>query len=269
MTSLGLRLRLVIFVVVLEKKLNEPQDEDDIDDPEMFKHGFAPLHAYIRSMELFLKIAYRLCMEKPTWRVSKSNTIVKERESYICTTIKQKLGLRINEPLPGGGNRNDGNTGRKFFKEYKVICEITGLDVTIMERMFVILTVINSRKQIDYEAYQIYAEETRKLYVQKYGWYPLSPTIHKLLVHGGSLIKHAILPIGLCSEEAQETRNKSIRKFREFHSRKFNRLVNIEDVFLRLLLTSDPLISLSNRRPAKSSDKEFPENAKFLLVDVN
>lgn len=248
------------------KSLNFPILQTDEDDPEKYKFGISPLHAMIRSMELLLKVSYRLHMEKPSWRVSKKNQDVKKREMTIRTALKEQLGLRIGEPLPGGGNSNDGNCARRFFKNYKTVSRITELNEDILERFSVILMLINSKVEISVPAYQAYAEETRTRFVQLYGWYALSPTVHKLLVHGAALIKHALLPIGMFSEEAQESRNKSIRKYREHHSRKFNRLVNMEDVFKRLLVSSDPLISLSNRQPLNTSELQLPDGAAQLVL---
>lgn len=76
-----------------------------------------------------------------------------------------------------------------------------------------------------------------------------------------------VLPIGMYGEEAQESRNKSIRKYRELHARKFNREKNIEDVFKRLLLTSDPLLSLTYGTFSKSAKQDIPELAKHFIVD--
>lgn len=71
----------------------------------------------------------------------------------------------------------------------------------------------------------------------------MPPVVHKLLIHGAAIAKEAILPIGLLSEEAMEARNKDIRRFREQHTRKSSRMATNEDLFRRLLLTSDPFIS--------------------------
>lgn len=251
------------------KKLNDAAKQQDPDDPDKFGHGFSPLHAYIRSMELFLKVSYRLKMEKPTWRVAKTNEKVRQREVLIRSEIREKLGLRISEPMPGGGNSNDGNTARKFFREWRVVCEITGLNKELLERMHNILAVINSNCEINIDSFSEYIESTRELYVSEYEWYPLSPTLHKLLVHGRAIVKHAILPVGMYSEEALETRNKSIRKFRENHSRRFNRIVNITDVYQRLMLTSDPVISLLNRAHRNAVDSSLPVGALSLIKTMN
>ncbi|XP_062710003.1 uncharacterized protein LOC109400772 [Aedes albopictus] len=101
------------------KNLNDATNDLNETNAEKFSRGFSPLHCYIRTMELFLKVAYRLKMEKPTWPVAKSNEAVRQREATIRAEIKRRLGLRISEPLPSGGNSNDGNTSRTFFKEWR------------------------------------------------------------------------------------------------------------------------------------------------------
>lgn len=67
--------------------------------------------------------------------------------------------------------------------------------------------------------------------------------MHKILTHGASVIAELIVPIGELSEEALEARNKDIKKYREFHARKNSRIGTNEDIFRRLLLSSDPLFT--------------------------
>lgn len=55
--------------------------------------------------------------------------------------------------------------------------------------------------------------ETAKLYIQLYPWHPMTPTMHKILIHSVTVIENALLPIGLLSEEA-EARNKHFRQYR-------------------------------------------------------
>jgi len=63
------------------------------------------------------------------------------------------------------------------------------------------------------------------------------PTVHKILVHGSSVAKFALLPIGQLSEEALEARNKYLRNFLLNHTRKFSRTITNRDLFQRLLHT--------------------------------
>jgi hypothetical protein len=89
-----------------------------------------------------------------------------------------------------------------------------------------------------------YAKDTASCYVDLYDWYNMTCHllyIHvKLLIHGAYIIENAVLPIGQLSKEAQEARNKDIKRLRECHSRKCSRMCTIEDVFNFLLISSDP-----------------------------
>lgn len=76
-------------------------------------------------------------------------------------------------------------------------------------------------------------------------------TVHKLLIHSAKIIQTSLLPIGQMSEEAQESCNKFIKKYRQDFARKTSRVKNMEDGFSRLLISSDPLISSLRTLPAK------------------
>lgn len=262
------------------KKLSNPIEAQICDDRNKIE-TIPVLHAYIRSMELLLNVSYRIPLKK--WRINKGNETFLERQRAIREEFK-KIGLRISEPLPSGGNcifllyrevdpfififssgnTNDGNTARRFFQDPETTARITGLEVDIVRRVATLLCALSSKLEIDVKSFETYAEETRKLYVHYYDYYPLSPSVHRILVHGSEIISHCEIPIGLLSEEAQERRNKSIRKFREHHSRQFSRLANIEDVFRRLLLTSDPVMTLTKQFP-QTDKNQFPESVQNLL----
>lgn len=62
----------------------------------------------------------------------------------------------------------------------------------------------------------------------------------QLLVHGGSIVRHAILPIGQLSEEADEFYHKDIQEYRLYHTRKFTRVGTVSDLFNRIPTSSDP-----------------------------
>ena len=70
-----------------------------------------------------------------------------------------------------------------------------------------------------------------------------TPTMHKKLIHGDVIIKHALLPIGQLSEEATEARNKHFRNYRQNFARKFSRESCHSDIFNQLRRSSDSLLS--------------------------
>ena len=84
--------------------------------------------------------------------------------------------------------------------------------------------------------------------------------MHKLLIHGADISKEAILPIEQLSEDALESRNKDIRKFRLHNTRKISREATNEDLFRSLLLTSDPLISSITFHNSKKNRSRSEKN---------
>lgn len=65
------------------KLLNQKSEFPDSDNPEIYAYGMSLLHAYVRTMELCLKITYRLGLKTPSWRVSKKNEDVKQRSVQL------------------------------------------------------------------------------------------------------------------------------------------------------------------------------------------
>jgi len=88
----------------------------------------------------------------------------------------------------------------------------------------VILEVISSGHKINTEKYFKYATDTVEMYVRLYPWHPMTPTMHKVLIHGAIVIQNALLPIGQLSEDAAEARNKYFRLYRQEFARKFSRV---------------------------------------------
>ncbi|CAH0551072.1 unnamed protein product [Brassicogethes aeneus] len=221
---------------------------------EALKFGLSILHARIRFFESLLHLAYKLPLKKWQARSDEEKKVVKEKKEEIQRAFKKELGLLVDVPKAGVGNTNDGNTSRKFFDEPECSSRITGINLDLIRRFKVILEVISSGYSIDAEKYDAYALETAKMYKDLYGWHPMSPTVHKVLMHGALIISNAILPIGNLSEEAAEVRNKHFRQYRLNFARKFSQVKCNRDILNRLLLSSDPY--LSSCRPRQHKKKE-------------
>lgn len=69
------------------------------------------------------------------------------------------------------------------------------------------------------------------------------PNVHKLLIHGPSVVKHFLITIGQLSEDVQESRHKEFRKFRSEYAMKISRVNVNTDILHNLLVSSDPLIT--------------------------
>lgn len=162
----------------------------------------------------------------------------------------------------------DGNTARRFFKNTSVSASITEVEETLIKRFHVILQTMSSGHDVNVKKFKQYALETAKLFVDTYPWYPMSITVHKILIHGPQIIDSALLPIGQLSEDAQEARNKDIKKYREGFWRKCCRTKTMEDVFNWLTVSSDPYISSLRKLPSKKLNSFLPEAVQLLVAPI-
>lgn len=232
---------------------------------DTLRFGLSILHARIRFFESVLHLAYKLPIRK--WRIhsEEEKELVKAEKKRIQEDFRLKMGLIVDVPKPGYGNTNDGNTSRRFFADPNLAAKITGIDNNLIFRFKVILEAISSGHRIDTAKFAEYAMETAKLYVELYSWHPMTPTVHKILIHGATIIEHALLPIGQLSEEAAEARNKHFRLYRTNFARKFSRESCNLDILNRLLLSSDPLVSCMRPVQKKRSKPFLSETLALLL----
>lgn len=240
--------------------ISRPLNDDNL------QYGLSTLHAWIRIFECCLQVAYR--MEVKTWQVrnSKSKELVEERKKKIREGLKRELSLIVDRPKQVYGSSNDGNTARRFFEHSEISANITGLNLELLRRFHTVLQVLSSGYRIDLDIYEEYAIRTARLFVDLYPWFCMPTTVHKILLHGKDVIQNSLLPIGQMSEEAQEACNKFLRKFREDFTRKCSRKKTMEDLFVRMMLHSDPIISSQLVMRSKPSKVFYSEAMNILYV---
>lgn len=238
--------------------------ESKIDNPESYQYGLSPLHARIRSFECLLRIAYRLEVKKWQVRSTEDKEKVAERKKTIQEMFRDRMGLLVDAVKAGYGTSNDGNTARRFFENPSESAAITGIDETLIKDFAILLQAICSGYEIDENAFSNHAARTLERYMNLYPWYCMPVTVHKLLIHGRAIIKHAILPIGQLTEDAQECRHKEIKFYREHSTRKHSRKASMEDLIHTLLFTSDPVITSYRKKYTKSLKSLSPEVLSLL-----
>ncbi|XP_065677602.1 uncharacterized protein LOC136092898 [Hydra vulgaris] len=244
------------------KDFNNLTTEKDV-KPDTLKFGLSILHARIRIFEKLLHLSYKLPIKKWQARSENEKLIVKQKKLEIQSNFRKKIGLIVDVPKPGFGNSNDDNTSRRFFADPELAAEILCIDYNLIYRLKVILETISSEHKIDVEKFRRYTVKTAELYVQLYQWYPMTPTIHKILIHGFIVIEHALLP-GQLSKEAAEARNKYFCLYRQNNARKLSRECNL-DVLNRLLISSDPILSGMRKLPRKNTKPFLKETLEMLL----
>jgi len=188
-----------------------------------------------------------------TYKSGEEKTKFIKRKTKMQTEFRSKMGLIVDKPKVGGcGTSINGNTARKFFNNPELSSKITGLDEDLIERCAAILQALSSGYKINVEKFRTFALQIAVDLTRTYSWYYLSPTVHKILIHGPSIIENALVSIGELLEEAAEARNKDIKKFRLQHARKTSREATNEDLLNRLLLSSDPFITGHRKLPPKT-----------------
>lgn len=229
------------------------------EDPQSLRFGLSIIHARIRLFETILHLAYKLPLKKWQVRTTEEKKTIRENKERIQKGYRERTGLLIDMPKAGFGNSNSGNTSRRFFSSPDLAAEITGIKKEFIIKLRVILEAMSSGHKIDVIKFQIFCKDTAKMYVENYAWHPMTPTLHKILAHGPTVIRHAMLPIGQLSEEAAEARNKHYRLYRQDFARKFSRIQCNQDVLKRLLLTSDPFLSCQRKRQRSKSQPFLSE----------
>ncbi|XP_065679128.1 uncharacterized protein LOC136093881 [Hydra vulgaris] len=234
---------------------------------ENLQNGISTLHAWIRLFECLLHIAYKIPIQKWQARGVDDKAIVATRKKKIQVAFQNEMGLVVDQPCSGGaGTSNDGNTARRVFQQAEKSAEIMGVSPVLIRRLHSILSVMSSGFDIEPNKFKKYCFETAELYTQLYIWYPMSQTLHKVLIHGHLVIEFFSLPLGMMSEEAQEASNKYFKKYRECFSRKCDRKKTNLDVFHRLLCHSDPFIA-QYRKTNSTRKAILPADAIALLKE--
>lgn len=245
---------------ILKTKINE----------DHLQFGISSLHAWIRFFECLLHLSYKLGLKKWQARGDNEKQIVESRKKEIQKEFRLKLGLLVDQPKQGYGSTNDGNTARRFFQNSSISSQITGIDENLIKRFHVILQTISCGLDINISKFEEYAIATARQFVQLYPWYNMPTSIHKILIHGHRIIEQSLLPIGQMSEEAQESCNKVIKKTRQDFARKCSRIKTMEDIFLRLFIKSDPVISAISNSYSLNQKKNKPLSTEAMdLLDIS
>lgn len=131
-----------------------------------------------------------------------------------------------------------------------------------------ILICINSTEfRLHFDRFRAFALETYRLYVQEYGWFIMSPSVHKVLIHAAEIQQNLDMPMGAASEGGGELLHRLRKEARLHATRKDSRLHNMQDLFNRCLDISDPLISSKAEKMLNKfrNREELPAEARALL----
>jgi hypothetical protein len=242
---------------------------DFIDSERKFtvNFGFPLLHAQIQIFNFFLNIGSKLIIKNG--RGGKMQ-VVKENRDLIRDRFHDEFNLIVDRPnLKTGGNFTTGNVARRAFGDINKFSRCLGFGVNgkiILERVNLMLIALKSKRRLNIENFRNYGIETYKLYLNEFSWHRPSPYFHRLCIHVADIANSLPLPIAFFNEEANENRNKDLRKFRLERARKTSRKENILDVMNRCWLQSDYFISLGHQ-PTKKKEIPLPDIVENFLLE--
>lgn len=231
-------------------------------DKEALKLGLSTLHCWIRTFEYVLHISYKIENKKFLADDKKLKDSVKARKSLVGKQCRSELDLVVDMPKHGFGNSNTGNTARRAFANSSKFSEITMIDEDVIIRLRVILKAISCGTKLNIPKFREYCKKTTELLIEKYGWYTMPPSVHKILEHGHSIAELFELPLGFYSEENLEAQHKDVRNARLNHTCKINRINTMTNLYHYLLIKTDPVIASTKFTNSKKSsdDIEFEDD---------
>lgn len=112
----------------IEAMIQRPVHVDNL------RFGLSILHGWIRFFECLLHVAYKIPLQKWQARTDSEKRTVAETKKEIQKKFKENMGLIVDQPKPGFGNTNDGNTARRFFQNAEKSAEITKIDVNLIKK---------------------------------------------------------------------------------------------------------------------------------------
>lgn len=227
---------------------------------DRLNHGIGVLHVKLRTMEALVKVSER--MEVKQYRMSKEALIEKKKE--IQRSLYESLNMRFGIVKNGFGTSNTGNMARIFFAHPRTISETLNLPFDIVKNLSILMIVISCQLPINIPTFKEFLQQTRILWCQKLSWYPMPPTVHKLLAHGDQIALSSIVTLGELSEEASEGKHKDFRFVKLHLTRKVDRVSTNTDLFMHSWGSSDPPVSTVGHNGIKTRSP-IPREALDLL----
>ena len=222
---------------------------------------FGILHQVLRSLDFALKILYHLVVCQKLWsevdhHVKSDVAAAKVR---VIDHIKASChGLLVDSPTVVGGSTNTGPVANRFFAycNRTAICSIIDDMVDrenysiLLAQMNVCLSVsesVDTSKSLNADKLKIHCHETMLYITLHFPWVRITPSVHQMLAHTWELFEITEGgPIAVWSESAIEAWNKHVRNFRSgagCRVRQNSVKSNINDTFVRMLITSAPAVA--------------------------
>ena len=233
---------------------------------------YSSLHFGPRVMENLLKIGFSQDFKQFPCYGPTNKGLRDKRKKAMQKILKKDLGVPVFEVKRNGGTSNTGNVARKLFKNSIVFSDVIGVSEELVHRIFMVWIMITCGFPICPDKFDHYCKITKDLYHQECGWYPMVPTLHKVLEHGGDILRlfPPELTAGMMSEEPAEASNKDVKEFQRNHSFQGNYKQKNLDVFHRMCDRSDPAVHrffVKEKVEKRSKHETIPQDVLDVCIN--
>ena len=177
------------------------------------------------------------------------------------------FSIRADQVLQGHGTTNTGNLARKCFKDPAKFADALEIDRELIQNIVTILLLFKCKAYIDSNEVENLCLKTYNMHYNLYPWARMSPTVHKLLMHGCQIARKFPLPIAYFAEDAGESWHKYYRKNMIMHARQTSKANRLQDVFDRAIYLTDPMTSLISERSTKNEIIKLPTSLQKYHQD--
>ena len=232
----------------------------------------SPVHCRLRCWGFILNIIYRLNSGIFKWGgigtrnerwTEEEKQIYKNQKKIFKAKVKGACDIQVDMPAQGmsSGSTDTGNNVKRLMEKEnrtKIIdlCmsdrvtddEKAGLH-NLMQKLSIILRVVNSGQKIETDAYSQFCIDTNLEIIRNFPWAELSMVAHITLAHTAErIVNNDGFGLKNLSESGLEGLHKVLRMVRRDLSRKNSLENEIEDVLKYMWVQSDPTVRESKRR---------------------
>ena len=158
--------------------------------PETLELGLSPMHLRNLAMQWFCK--FLLHKDFQSWSTPEGfGFLKKERMAELQYKAKDRLGLDLYKPIPGGaGNSNSGNTSRKCFANPETFASIVETSPDLVKAIGKLINALNSIEDIDADKLESHCQDILDFFHNsEYSWNWMSHSVHAAILHGPDLVR--------------------------------------------------------------------------------
>lgn len=143
--------------------------------------GISPLHCWINFMNHLNRLAFHQPIRQNRAVGEENKRKCQRRKQQIQKALFDEFGVKIDVPNPNGsGNSNTGNVARRVFERPVKYAQILGIDADLVVDLKTVLVCISCSYRINPAPFKEFCRGIFHRYRERYSWYNLSPTVHKV-----------------------------------------------------------------------------------------